>query len=124
MRKIWPFSLSFLQFAGVAFTMPFLVLYYQDLGFNGAQIGLLVGLAPLITLVSTPFWTGLADASHRHRFYMGIALFYDTIHNCQSQSRAFSNFLGGEKRFEDMFPDFIIHSATCLAYRKHHIMTR
>ncbi len=76
MRKIWPFSLSFLQFAGVAFTMPFLVLYYQDLGFNGAQIGLLVGLAPLITLVSTPFWTGLADASHRHRFYMGIALFF------------------------------------------------
>lgn len=75
MRKIWPFSLSFLLFAGIAFVMPFLVLYYQGLGFSGAQIGILVGLSPLITLVSTPFWTGLADTTHRHRFFMSLALF-------------------------------------------------
>jgi PPP family 3-phenylpropionic acid transporter len=75
MRKIWPFSLSFLLFAGIAFVMPFLVLYYQSLGFSGAQIGLLVGLSPLLTLVSTPLWTGLADATHRHRLLMSLALF-------------------------------------------------
>jgi PPP family 3-phenylpropionic acid transporter len=74
MRKIWPFNLSFLFFAGVAFVMPFMVLYYQGLGFSGAQIGVLVGLTPLITLISSPLWTGLADATHRHRFFMSIAL--------------------------------------------------
>lgn len=74
MRKIWPFCLNFLLFAGIAFVMPFLVLYYQSLGFNGAQVGLLVGLSPLISLVSTPFWTGLADSTHRHRFFMSLAL--------------------------------------------------
>jgi PPP family 3-phenylpropionic acid transporter len=74
MRKIWPFSLSFLFFAGVAFVMPFMVLYYQSLGFSGAQIGILVGLFPLITLFSSPFWTGLADSTHRHRFFLSIAL--------------------------------------------------
>lgn len=74
MRKIWPFSLSFLFFAGVAFVMPFMVLYYQSLGFSGAQIGVLVGLTPLITLLSSPLWTGLADATHRHRLFMSIAL--------------------------------------------------
>jgi MFS transporter, PPP family, 3-phenylpropionic acid transporter len=74
MQKIWPFSLSFLFFAGVAFVMPFMVLYYQSLGFSGAQIGILVGLFPLITLFSSPFWTGLADSTHRHRFFLSLAL--------------------------------------------------
>jgi len=74
MQKIWPFSLSFLIFAGAAFIMPFMVLYYQSLGFDGLQIGLLVGLTPLITLIISPLWTGLADATHRHRLLMSISL--------------------------------------------------
>ena len=63
MQKIWPFSLNFVFFAGVAFVLPFMVLYYQSLGLSGAEIGLLVGLTPLITLFGAPLWTGLADAT-------------------------------------------------------------
>jgi PPP family 3-phenylpropionic acid transporter len=74
MKKVWPFSISFFFFACVAFVGPFSVLYYQNLGFSGAQIGLLTGLAPLITLFSAPLWTGLADTSNRHRFIMSLAL--------------------------------------------------
>jgi MFS transporter, PPP family, 3-phenylpropionic acid transporter len=74
MRKIWPFSFNFLFFAAVAFVMPFLVLYYQNLGFSGTQIGILVGLTPLITLISSPLLTGLADATHHHRLLMSLAL--------------------------------------------------
>jgi PPP family 3-phenylpropionic acid transporter len=74
MKKIWPFGLSFLFFAGVAFIMPFFVLYYEKLGFSGAKIGILVGLTPLVTLVSSPLWTGLADATHRHCLFMSLAL--------------------------------------------------
>jgi MFS family permease len=74
MKKIWPFSLSFVFFAAVAFSMPFMVLYYQNLGFTGTQIGILVGITPLVTLVSSPLWTGIADANHRHRLFMSIVL--------------------------------------------------
>jgi MFS transporter, PPP family, 3-phenylpropionic acid transporter len=79
MRKIWPFSFSFLIFAGFAFIAPFMVLYYQSLGFTGTQIGLLTGLTPLITLFSAPFWTGLADTRHRHRLIMGLTLLTGAI---------------------------------------------
>lgn len=74
MRKLWPFAFYFLLFAAIASVGPFLVLYYQGLGFTGAQIGLLTGLTPLITLFSAPLWTGLADRARRHRPMMGLAI--------------------------------------------------
>src|SRR6185503_6778036 len=60
MKGLWPFAFYVVQFAGVAFLAPFLVLYYQSLGFNGTEIGLLTGITPLITLVAAPLWTNLA----------------------------------------------------------------
>jgi hypothetical protein len=53
MKKIWPFTFYFLYFAAIASLLPFFVLFYQGLGFNGAQIGLLTGVPPLITLIVT-----------------------------------------------------------------------
>jgi PPP family 3-phenylpropionic acid transporter len=70
---VWPFSLYFLVFAGVATSLPYLVLYYQSLSFTGAQIGLLAGIAPLIALVSLPLVTGLADRTSRHRLIMSLS---------------------------------------------------
>ena len=52
MRKAYPFTFYFLYFAALACLAPFVVLFYQQLGFNGSQIGLLAGMAPLITLVA------------------------------------------------------------------------
>lgn len=74
MKKIWPFSFYFLYFAALASFMPFIVLFYQELGFNGTQIGLLTGVPPLITLVAAPFWTGVADATQRHRLIMSLGI--------------------------------------------------
>ena len=74
MRKIWPFSFNILLYAGFAFSWPFLVLFYQSLGFNGAQIGVLTGITPLVTILSTPLWTSLADATGRHRLVMSFTL--------------------------------------------------
>jgi PPP family 3-phenylpropionic acid transporter len=74
MRKIWPFTFYFLYFASLAALMPFFVLFYQQLGFTGAQIGLLTGVPPLITLIASPFWTGLADAKRWHKFVMGLGI--------------------------------------------------
>lgn len=74
MKKIWPFSFYFLYFAAFASFLPFIVLFYQKLQFNGTQIGLLTGIPPLITLIGAPFFTGLADRTHRHRLIMGLGL--------------------------------------------------
>jgi PPP family 3-phenylpropionic acid transporter len=79
MRKLWPFTFYFLLCAATAFVSPFIVLYYQGLGFTGAQIGLLTGIVPLITLFSAPLWTGLADATHRHQLLMSIAILVGVI---------------------------------------------
>ena len=74
MKKIWPFSFYFLYFAALSSLMPFLVLFYQGLEFSGAQIGLLTGIPPLVTLVAAPFWTGLADSRRWHKWIMGLGI--------------------------------------------------
>lgn len=74
MNKIYPFSFYFLYFAALACLAPFLVLFYQELGLSGTQIGILTGIAPLITLVGGPFWSGVADTNHRHKWVMSIGL--------------------------------------------------
>src|SRR5512139_559301 len=73
-RIIWPFSFNIFLYAGFAFSWPFLVLFYQSIGFSGAQIGVLTGITPLVTILSTPLWTSLADASGRHRLVMSFTL--------------------------------------------------
>jgi PPP family 3-phenylpropionic acid transporter len=74
MKRTSPFIFYLFYYAALAFYMPFIVLYFQGLGFNGAQIGLLTGIAPLITMVSAPFWTGLADSKQRHKLILSLTL--------------------------------------------------
>jgi len=73
-KHVWPFGFYFWQFAGVAFLGPFLVLYYQSLGFSGPQIGLLAAISPLLTLICAPLWVALADATRRHRLVLTLTL--------------------------------------------------
>lgn len=73
-KYIWPFLFFFLRFAGAAAYRPFLVLYYQTLAFTGAQIGLLTGITPLISLISLPLITGLADRTRKHKLIMSLSL--------------------------------------------------
>ena len=74
MNKIWPFTFYFLYFAAFASLLPYFVLFYQGLGFNGTQIGLLTGVPPLITLFGAPFLAGVADSKRRHRLIMGFGI--------------------------------------------------
>ena len=74
MRKIWPFSFYFLYFSAVAVYAPYMVLFYQELGFSGPQIGALTGIIPLIGLVSVPLWTSFADQTNRHRLVMSLGM--------------------------------------------------
>ncbi len=74
MKKIWPFLFYFFYFAAASGLFPFTALYYKSIGLSGAQIGLLIGSAPLITLIGAPLWTGVADASHRHKLVMSFTM--------------------------------------------------
>src|SRR5574341_440949 len=74
MKKIWPFSFYLLYFGAGACVFPYFVLYYQSLGFTGAQIGLLSAISPFISLAGAPFWTGIADTTHRHKLVMSLAI--------------------------------------------------
>jgi MFS transporter, PPP family, 3-phenylpropionic acid transporter len=56
-----------LFFGAAACLVPFMTLYYQQKGLTGGQIGVLAGIIPLITLASSPFWGGIADATSRHK---------------------------------------------------------
>jgi MFS transporter, PPP family, 3-phenylpropionic acid transporter len=79
MKKIWPFTFYFLYFAAFSSAMPFFVLFYQELGFSGTQIGLLTGIPPLVTLVASPFWTSLADARRWHKLIMGTGILVSVL---------------------------------------------
>ena len=74
MNKLSPFSFYLLFYAALAAMMPFLVLYYQQLGLSGVQIGLLIGGSQLVSLAGGPFWTGIADATRKHKRVMSLAL--------------------------------------------------
>ncbi|MCX8066339.1 MAG: MFS transporter, partial [Anaerolineae bacterium] len=54
--------------------MPFLPLYYQEIGLTGTQIGLLAGLFPLLSWVSAPAWGALADRTGQHRLLLGVMI--------------------------------------------------
>lgn len=64
----------FLFFAAASALLPFLVLYYEQLGLSGRQIGLLAGVMPLITLISSSLWGGLADATRQHKQLLAVAV--------------------------------------------------
>jgi PPP family 3-phenylpropionic acid transporter len=60
-------SFYFFYYAAGASLVPFLALFYAQMGFSGSQIGLLSALPPVISLVASPFWTALADATQHHK---------------------------------------------------------
>jgi MFS transporter, PPP family, 3-phenylpropionic acid transporter len=67
---VLPRAIYFVLFAGIASFFPFLVLYYQELGLSGKQIGGLTALLPLVTVVATPFWGAVADVSRRYKLLL------------------------------------------------------
>jgi PPP family 3-phenylpropionic acid transporter len=74
MKKIWPFGFYFLFFAALSSFMPFIVLFYQELRFSGAQIGLLTGIPPLISVFAGPFLANVADSTRRHGLIMSLGM--------------------------------------------------
>ncbi len=64
----------FLFFGAMACLVPFLTLYYQDLGLSGREIGFLTGIVPLVSLAGATIWGIVADATGRHRQVFLLAI--------------------------------------------------
>ncbi|HHX64982.1 MAG TPA: MFS transporter [Chloroflexi bacterium] len=71
---IYPRAFYALYFGAMATLAPFIVLYYQQIGLSGQQIGVLSGIAPVVTLFSAPLWGGISDATRQHKRLALIAL--------------------------------------------------
>lgn len=79
MKKFWIFAFNLLYYGSFAFVVPFYVLYYQSLQLTGLEIGILMGATPLITLVSAPFFTNLADSRGWHSPIFAICILMSVI---------------------------------------------
>ena len=67
--------LSYLfAFAAAAALIPFASIYYHSLHFSPQQIGVLLGIPLLTSVLATPAWGAIADATHRHRAILLIAV--------------------------------------------------
>ena len=72
-QMLKPKLFYFLYFWGLSALFPYFALYYESLGLTGPQVGILMALTPLVTLVGAPLWSGLADATRRHKAILLIA---------------------------------------------------
>jgi MFS transporter, PPP family, 3-phenylpropionic acid transporter len=67
--------LSYLfAFAAAAALIPFASIYYKSLDFSPQQIGVLLGIPLLTSVLAAPAWGAVADATHRHRAILLIAV--------------------------------------------------
>jgi PPP family 3-phenylpropionic acid transporter len=77
--KFWAFAFYFLFFSGSVAVNNYYGLYFQQEGLPGSQIGLLLGLGSLSSLLAGPLWSGLADASQRHRLILSVTVLGNLI---------------------------------------------
>jgi len=61
-----------LAFAAGGVIQPFLNLYLVEVGFSGAQVGILLGYTSFAIVLVTPLIGWLADRTQRHRLFLGI----------------------------------------------------
>jgi PPP family 3-phenylpropionic acid transporter len=62
-------------FAAGGALIPFLNLYYQEVGMSTRQIGVLAALPTITVLAAGPFWGLMADAFHLHKRLLPLLTF-------------------------------------------------
>ncbi len=67
-------ALQFIFWAGAAFLVPYLTLYYHEAGLSGFEIGLQTALYAVLSLLLGPVWGALADRTRRPRLMLQISL--------------------------------------------------
>ena len=62
------------SFAAIGALTPFIAPYYEQLGFSGARIGVLVALPAVAVAFLAPVWGAVSDSLSLHRLVLRVAL--------------------------------------------------
>jgi MFS family permease len=54
--------------------IPFMSLFMSSCGFTHEEIGRLQAIRPIVTMISAPFWGGLADRTGRKKLILIVSL--------------------------------------------------
>lgn len=69
-NKLW----YFFFFGANGSLMPYLILFFKQLGLTPSQVGIVSGLKPFISFVFSPLWGYLADKTEKTKFIYIISL--------------------------------------------------
>ena len=73
--KLLPYkSFYFLFFSAVGSLFPYLAIFYKQLWLSAWQTGVLIGIRPILQLVSSTSWGIVADKSNKSKYILLISL--------------------------------------------------
>lgn len=62
----------FILFLSFGIIGPYRALYFSQKGFSGTQIGVLIGIVPILSILFQPIWSALSDLFHTRRLLLVI----------------------------------------------------
>jgi len=63
-------GMFFVYYLAMAFFLPFLPLFLEEIGLSLTTVGVLLGVRPLLGMVSAPLWGRVADVSKRQSYVL------------------------------------------------------
>ncbi len=62
----------FILFLSFGIIGPYRALYFTEKGFSGTQIGILIGVVPILSIILQPVWSALSDVFHTRRLLLVV----------------------------------------------------
>ena len=72
-KYVVPKMFYFFYFAGLGAILPYLPLFYKQLGLPAKKAGIISGIQPFISFVFTPMWGALADNTRKGKLIFAIS---------------------------------------------------
>lgn len=63
-------ALMFFFYATLGSALPYLPIYYKEMGISDSVVGLLGAVTPTLTFLVSPLWGALADSTGKHKLIM------------------------------------------------------
>ena len=77
--SFWTGLTYFTYYMAIGSFLPFITLYYRQIGLSGGRIGLLTALPPLAIALLAPIWGSVTDARGVHRPVLRFALLLSAL---------------------------------------------
>lgn len=74
-RELLPPKLFyFFFFAANGTLVPYLILFFKQIGLSPSQVGIVIGFKPFISFICSPLWGYIADKTNKTRLIFVISL--------------------------------------------------